>query len=158
LNDRHGRRHLTFEATATYVFDDRVPERIAADVETRKFIVLLRNPVDRAISAYWHARRMGRETQSLTDALKRDLARHEAQASFEIGQGPTPAGPQPRPTYVCRGVYHEAILHWQRTFRPENVLVLQSETMFASPRTTMARVFDFLRLPMQEEIDFKPQN
>jgi hypothetical protein len=62
-NDRHGRPHLTFEATATYIFDAQVPTRIAKDIETRKFIVLLRDPVDRAISAYWHARRMGRETR-----------------------------------------------------------------------------------------------
>ena len=71
LNDRFGRPHFTFEATATYVFDPDVPPRIAADITTRKFIVLLRNPVERAISAYWHARRMGKETRPLKRRARR---------------------------------------------------------------------------------------
>src|SRR5262245_53871580 len=103
LNDRHGRPHLAFEATATYVFDERVPGRIAADIETRKFIVLLRNPVDRAISAYWHARRMGRETRSLNEALNIDLEWHQAETAFENGTGPKPEGTPPRPAYLRRG-------------------------------------------------------
>lgn len=152
LNDRHSRAHLTFEATATYVFDDRVPERIASDLDTRKFIVLLRNPVDRAISAYWHGRRMGRETRSLDDALKIDLERHEA------GNDPKATGEQTRAAYLRRGIYHRWIAHWQRTFSAESLLVLQSEEMFANPRSVMGRVFDFLDLPAAQRIDFEPQN
>ena len=157
-NDRHGRPHFTFEATATYIFDADVPKRIATDIETRKFIVLLRNPVDRAISAYWHARRMGRETRTLDDALKIDLERCEAELAFEAGRGPEPAGPPPRPSYVRRGIYHEAVARWQRQFAPENLLVVQSEIMFADPAAVMKRVFDFLKLPQAERIDWEPQN
>src|SRR5262245_58548097 len=40
-NDHRGRAHLTFEATATYIFDKDVPKRIAQDVDTNKFIALL---------------------------------------------------------------------------------------------------------------------
>jgi hypothetical protein len=157
-NERYGRRHLTFEATATYIFDSEVPGRIAKDIETRKFIVLLRNPVDRAISAYWHARRMGRETRSLDEALKFDLARYHAQIAFEGGWGPRPVGPPPRPAYVRRGVYHEAVIRWQQVFSPENLLVLQSEAMFADPAAIMTRVFAFLGVTPGHEIDFEPHN
>ena len=157
-NDRNGRRHLTFEATATYIFDAQVPGRIAQDIETRKFIVLLRNPVDRAISAYWHARRMGRETRSLDEALKIDRDRYEAERAFEEGRGPEPAGAPPRPAYLRRGIYHEAVARWQHVFPPENLLVLQSEIMFADPAAIMARVFTFLDLPPADGIDFAPQN
>lgn len=158
LNDRHGRPHLTFEATATYVFDARVPERIAKDVATRKFIVLLRDPVDRAISAYWHSRRMGRETCTLDEALKVDRQWHELETAFAAGHGPEPIGPPPKPTYLRRGIYTEAILAWQRVFQPENLLVLQSEKMFRNPESVMARVFAFLGLPAAGNIDFSPQN
>jgi hypothetical protein len=157
-NDHHGRAHLTFEATATYIFDAQVPKRIAQDIETRKFIVLLRNPADRAISAYWHARRMGRETRSLDEALKIDLERFEAEKAFEEGSGPEPVGPPPRPTYLRRGIYHEAVSRWQHVFAPENLLVLQSETMFADPAAIMKRVFGFLGLPPGGQIDFEAQN
>jgi hypothetical protein len=158
LNDRFGRAHLTFEATATYVFDERVPGRIAADIDTRKFIVLLRNPADRAISAYWHGRRMGRETRSLADALKSDLEWYEAEQAFAQGRGPRPDGAPPRPAYLRRGLYHRWVRLWQDAFSPASLLVLQSERMFADPKSVMRTVFDFLGLPATDSIDFKPQN
>jgi hypothetical protein len=158
LNDRFGLAHLTFEATATYVFDPQVPARIARDIQTRKFIVLLRNPVERAISAYWHARRMGRETRSLDEALESDLRRYQEEKAFEDGAGPRPQGDPPRPAYLRRGIYAESISRWQSMFSPEDLLVLQSEAMFANPRATMARVFGFLGLPQADRIDFAAQN
>src|SRR5215469_18520190 len=81
LNDRHGRPHLTFEATATYIFDENVPSRIARDLKTRKFILLLRNPADRVISAYWHARRMGIESRSLAEVVDGDLRLYRAETT-----------------------------------------------------------------------------
>jgi hypothetical protein len=158
LNDRSGRPHLTFEATATYVFDPDVPARIARDISTRKFIVLLRNPVERAISAYWHARRMGKESRSLGQALEVDLRRYEKEKAFEDGAGPRPDAEPPHPTYLRRGIYAESISRWQSVFSPADLLVLQSETMFANPRTIMNQVFAFLGLPKEEAIDFAAQN
>ena len=158
MNDRLGRPHLTFEATATYIFDPKTPERIAHDLETRKFIALLRDPVDRAISAYWHARRMGKETRSLQEAMKEDRNRLEAEMTFEKNGGPPPSGAPPKPRYLRRGVYHESVRRWLSTFAPENLLVLQSETMFADPRTAMAKTFAFLNLEPADDIRFDAQN
>lgn len=144
LNDRTGQPHLTFEATATYVFDRNVPARIANDLTTRKFILLLRNPVERAISAYWHARRMGIEARPLAEAMQ-----------SEIAGKPRPCG---RPGYLPRGIYHEAVARWQSTFSPGDLLILQSETMFAEPGETMAKVFSFLDLPRPDRIDYEARN
>lgn len=151
LNDRQGRQHLTFEATATYVFDPHVPARIARDLKTRKFILLLRNPAERAISAYWHARRMGIETRTLAEAVELDMQRYRAELAGERDIGS-------RPSYLKRGIYREAVARWQSVFSPDDLLVLQSETMFADPGAAMARVFAFLGLPMPGHIDFAAQN
>lgn len=158
LDNRRGKKHLTFEATASYVFGANVPVRIARDVETRKFILLLRNPVERAISAYWHARRMGRETRALMDALEAELQHLEKGLGRETAGDTKPAREEPRPAYVRRGIYHEAVSHWQTVFSPRDILVLQSETMFANPQATMAKVLDFLELPQTDRINFEPQN
>jgi hypothetical protein len=158
LNDRYGRAHLTFEATPSYVFDPEVPARIARDVATRKLILLLRDPVDRAISAYWHMCRLGLETRSLEAALKIDLDRYRAEKAFEDGHGPKPSEPPPRPTYLRRGIYHEALARWRRSFAQHELLVIQSEEMFADPASAVRKVFAFLELPPVEHIDFSPQN
>ena len=158
LNDRRGRPHLTFEATATYIFGEEVPKRIAGDIETKKFVALLRDPADRAISAYWHARRMGREQRTLDRAIKMDLDWYAKENAFERGQGPRPAGGPPRPTYVRRGIYHESISRWLGAFGRENLLVVQSEAMFADPRAAMDQILGFVGLPPSEHIDYRPHN
>jgi hypothetical protein len=155
LSDRSGRAHLTFEATATYIFDEQVPARIARDLKTRKFILLLRNPAERVISAYWHARRMGIETRSLTEVVETDLRRYQAEAAGTKDAG-IPA--TSRPNFLKRGIYHEAVSRWQSTFSPDDLLVLQSETLFADPAKVMTQVFQFLNIPQPDHIDFEPQN
>jgi hypothetical protein len=148
LDDRHGRRHVTFEATATYIFDPNVPRRIAQDLETSRFVALLRNPVDRAISNYWHARRQGLESRDVKTAME---------AEFEGGDAAATARP-PRRGYLDRGIYHKAVARWLEHFPRENMLLIQSEKMFADPAAIMARVFAFLGLEPFTGIDYAPLN
>ena len=49
------------EATTWYLYSSRAPERIQYYIPNVKLIVILRNPVDRAYSAYLHVIRDGRE-------------------------------------------------------------------------------------------------
>jgi hypothetical protein len=156
-NDRTGRPHLTFEATATYIFDEKVPTRIAHDLTTRKFILLLRNPVERVISAYWHARRMGIEPRSLAQTVKDDLRRYRAELCGEKDTGLSELALS-RPSYLKRGIYHEAVARWQAVFSAQDLLLLQSENLFADPAKVMAQVFDFLEIPEPDHIDYAPRN
>jgi len=155
LNDRLGQPHLTFESTATYIFDEHVPSRIARDLKTRKFILLLRNPADRVISAYWHARRMGIESRALAEVVESDMRRYRAEIAGEKDAGIPPTS---RPNLLKRGIYHEAVSRWQSVFSPADLLVLQSETLFAEPAKVMTQVFQFLDLPQPSHIDFEAQN
>src|SRR5947209_2068248 len=61
---------LTGEACSSYLFYPHSPRRIAQTLPHIKLIVLLRNPVDRAYSQYYHARELGHETLSFEDALR----------------------------------------------------------------------------------------
>ena len=54
----------------TYLFDEHAPERILNDLgDNVKFIIILRNPVDRAYSHYLHSKRDEHENLSFKDAL-----------------------------------------------------------------------------------------
>ena len=84
------------EATTWYLYSSRAPERIQYYIPNAKLIVILRNPVDRAYSAFMHAIRDGRE--SITDfaqAVKKEETRinqnweylwHYKQMGFYYGQ------------------------------------------------------------------------
>jgi hypothetical protein len=49
--------------------DDSVPLRIKAAAPDARFIYVLRDPVDRTISAYWHDKRAGHDLGDLRDAV-----------------------------------------------------------------------------------------
>src|SRR5438067_1256580 len=88
-------------------------------------------PWQRAMPQYQHAIRMGKERRPLDVALEIDLERYEADIAHETGRGPKPAGPPPRPSYLRRGIYVEAVSAWRKHFSADQLLVIQSERMFA---------------------------
>ena len=60
------------EKTPTYSCLPSVPERIYQVVPDVKIIWILRNPVDRSYSNYWHAVRAGAEKLSFEEAVKQE--------------------------------------------------------------------------------------
>jgi hypothetical protein len=63
------------EATPTYMYEREAPARMAQVVPEARLVAILRNPIDRAYSHYWHERNLGRETLSFRDGLAREPAR-----------------------------------------------------------------------------------
>lgn len=125
-----GRRTLTGEASPSYLFDRRVPERMAATVPDAKLIALLRNPVDRAYSQYQMHSRFGTENRGFEEAV-------EAEMSGETGP----------PNYLARGIYAEQLARFSPYAEGGRLLVLKSEDFFARPRGEAGRAFAFLGLP-----------
>lgn len=58
--------------TSTQMADDLVSSRIASLRPDARFIYVLRNPVERAYSAYWHRVRRGWEKRKFRDAVQVD--------------------------------------------------------------------------------------
>lgn len=65
------------EGTPFYACDRAAMERLCADVDVKsaRFIIVLRDPVQRAYSAYWHIKRLGMEELSFEEALEAEPAR-----------------------------------------------------------------------------------
>jgi Sulfotransferase domain len=56
------------EATPEYLYSPEAPARMARVIPQARLIAILRNPVDRAYSAYWANRSLGREPASSFEA------------------------------------------------------------------------------------------
>src|SRR5690606_21702892 len=67
------------EASPYYLFHPRAAARARETVPAARLIVLLRDPVARAISHYQHSVRKGFETLSFPDAIERELAQISAE-------------------------------------------------------------------------------
>jgi hypothetical protein len=140
---RSGKTPIVGEASPSYVFHPRAPERVHALLPRVRLIVLLRDPVDRALSHYHHEVALGREPLSFEEALDREPERTHAEV---------PRLDDPRYfsqawwdfTYLARGRYAEQLERWLAVFPREQLLVLASEQLRQEPAQTYVRVLDFL--------------
>jgi tetratricopeptide (TPR) repeat protein len=147
--------YLTGEASPNYLEDKQTPERLFQVFPQMKFIVLLRNPVDRAVSQYHHWIRLNREQQSLETAFQLEL---EWLTCGLKQQQIDPRYWTETSRYLWRGCYILFLRRWMKVFPPEQFLILRSEDFYHSPELTLNKVFEFLNLPQSSEIDFKPYN
>jgi Sulfotransferase domain len=130
---KDGRKTISGEGTPSYLFDPHVPERMAKVIPQARLIAMLRNPVDRAYSAYYHRVRNGQDTRSFEETIEAPLK-------------------DPHHGQLSRGIYVDYLLHWSRFFSDEQMLVLKSEDFFERPQETLKPVLDFLDLP-----DWEPE-
>src|SRR5437763_8011759 len=158
----HGRPFLTGEATVTTLTHAWAHERVAKLLPDVKLIVNLRNPVDRAYSAFHQTRRRSLErAETFEEALALESERLpplEARARVDPYYNPTPPAPLAYWSYLQRGRYAEHLERWLPLFRREQFLFVEFEEMTADPQATMDVVYDFLRLPPHRHHDFPKLN
>jgi len=152
-----GDRLLTCEATPYYLFHPHVPKRVARDVPNAKLIVLLRNPVDRALSHYKHTVRYypEREPLSFSEAIEREYERTEAYMERLMTDERDPGDLLGHVNYKARGHYAEQIGRWLKYFDRSQMLVLSSERFFENTAEEYLGVLKFLGLPQHMPNKFK---
>jgi hypothetical protein len=119
-----GQYRLVGEATPFYVFHPNAPERILETVPQAKFILLLRNPVDRAYSQYQMKVERGLETLPFEEAIEREPER--------LAVSDDPLDPAWRHhSYLARGDYVDQIKRWFDYFPRDQFSIIKSEDFFA---------------------------
>jgi hypothetical protein len=133
----------TGESTPFMLFHPLAPGRAVRELPERtKFIVLLRDPVQRALSHYWYTRARGLETEPLARALDLEPARTRGEMERLLNGEPSPN--LHRFSYVARGEYAPQLKRWFDMVGSQRVLVLESERLFS--QQSQREVTDFLRL------------
>ncbi|WP_425049262.1 sulfotransferase domain-containing protein [Psychromarinibacter sp. S121] len=150
---------LTGEATPCYLFVPEAARRIADTLPpTTRFIVLLRDPVDRAISHYFHERRLGYEPLTLAKALDAEPRRTGPDAGVLLGRRHEHRTQGQSFAYVGRGRYAEQLKRYFALFPRENFLIETSDRFFAEPLAVLAEVHAFLGLPPHTPPRVRPRN
>jgi hypothetical protein len=120
------------EATPEYLFRAESAEQICRHLPEVKAIVMLRNPVDRAYSAYWHGERVGMNSGSFTDTIDAEFA-SGLSLSIPFGE------------LVRHGHYAEQIQrYFDNGLDRQRMLVLLSEEMLVDPAGSLSSVQKFL--------------
>jgi hypothetical protein len=99
-----------------------------------KMIVILRNPIIRAYSAWKHAKKMFNETRSFEEAI---YAPNSTNKTFYTSQF----------HYLERGLYYRQLTELLKWFSKDNLLILINENVIKNMNEEYNRVYAFLNLP-----------
>jgi hypothetical protein len=158
LAKRGGRRPITGEASPYYLYYPHAPRRIAQVLPGVKLIVMLRNPVDRAFSHYYHQVRKGREALSFEEAIGAEAQRlngerersHQDPAYYSYSDWAY--------SYLARGIYVDQLKGWLEAFPRQQFLFLKSEDFFANPADGFEQVLRFLGMPVIDLARYESHN
>lgn len=123
---------LVGEKSPSYLNSFNAPARLARHFPNVKMIALLRNPTDRAYSAYWHGRRVGAidAATSFADSIN----------NYKKNHG------KPYGDLVTPGLYSKHLDRFAEFFPGEQLLILDFEKVTTSPETELPRSLTFLGL------------
>ena len=137
---------VVFEASGYYVYHPFALERIAHDMPSVKLVVMLRDPVERAFSAYKHELARGFEWESFEKALELEDSRLAGEIDRMRADPRYESVAHRHHSYRHRGHYAEQLERTFRLFPREQVHVIDSEAFFAEPASEYERVLAFLGL------------
>jgi len=155
LEDEPG---LNLDSSPYYLFHPAVPQRLHALLPDARLIVLLRDPVRRAYSHYWHERGKGREQLSFEEAISAEPERLGTEAARLADGSLERSYAHQHYSYLARGRYAEQLERWFAVFPRAQFLVLRFEDLVQGPLATLNATLGFLGLPPLESVNLEPRN
>lgn len=138
---------LLGESTPIYSYWKKSPKRIYNYNQNMKFIILLRNPIDRAYS-HWNKETMNFHSNKNNKAV-------ETLPFFEAIKTETQRCINTKPlqhryySYIDRGFYTEQLNRLNNYFPCNQILVLKSEWLLNKTEETLEQVYNFLGIDIQ---------
>ena len=126
---------LTLAKSAGYLYTYRVPDRIHAFNSSIKLLLILRDPVDRALSLY-EQKKAEAETKNKTVPSFEKLILHK---DYNIINNTS--------LYIKYGNYFRYIRMWYKTFSEDQILILDGDRLITDPYQVLRRVELFLGIP-----------
>ena len=154
---------LTGEATPRYIEHAHALDRIKKTIPNAKFIVLLRNPIDRAFSHYNMNMTSEYEYLTFEDALKHEEKRIHGRYEKMQRVENYYSWDHDLYGYLKHGIYVKYLKRWMDVFPREQFLILQTEEFKKNTSVVYNKALQFLNLtkydlkeyPMHKKIEYK---
>ncbi len=137
---------VVLQSAVNYIFYPSMLQQIAQHSPKAKLILILRNPVQRAFSAYSYFTKMLREKRSVHEAL---MYKPKTGLPFSKDNNDF--------TYIEHGMYAEQIKSCLQYFPKEQLLVLDYEEL-RQPQSLLIKIFSFLGIDASFKPDLTPKN
>lgn len=138
---------ITGEASPYYLFHPYAARRMAQVLPQVKLIVMLRNPVDRAYSHFYHEVAGGHEKlSSFEEAIEREEERLAGEPEKLRDDEYYASFTHRHYSYLARGKYAEQLETWMSLYPKEQLLILKSEDFYTHTASIYRQTLAFLNL------------
>jgi Sulfotransferase domain len=147
LSAAHERRgRVAFESSGYYCYHPLAASRIARDLPDVRVVMMVRDPVERAQSAYKHESARGFEELSFEEAVDAEPARLEGEVERMLADPTYQSWEHRHHSYVTRGRYAEQVERLHSELGAERVHLVDADRFFADPRREFSQLTDWLGL------------
>lgn len=157
-SSRNQEPSVAFEASGYYMFHPLAPERIARDLPDVKIVAMLRDPVERAYSAWKHESARGFDDFSFEDAIEQEARRTQGERGRMIDNPQYQSYPYRHHSYTARGHYSAQLRQFYDLLPDSKIHVVYSESFFAQPESEFGQLADFLGIDAGTGIAFDRHN
>lgn len=138
---------IVLQSAVNYFFYPQLLQSIAQYAPQAKLIVILRNPVDRAVSSYSYFKKMLRETRPMEEAM---IYPPKEATDFNKDNNDF--------TYIEHGLYAKQVKSCLQYFTKEQLLVLDYNDLVKNPAGLLKKMFTFLGVDADFMPDLTPKN
>jgi DNA-binding transcriptional MerR regulator len=134
---------LTCDATPSYLYYKHVPQLIKQDLGSIKMIAVLRNPTDRAYSAWQMHKNF---SMASYEGLKKIADERSFSEAIDQELSSDFNSTEDLYNYIDRGKYVNQLKNYYRYFREKDILVLNINSFSTDLEYVLNRVCDFLNI------------
>ncbi len=139
---------VVLQSAVNYIFYPHLLKQIKETSPDAKLMVILRNPVDRAISSFFYFKKYHREKRSMQDAL----IYHPSKENFAFSKDNSDF------TYIEHGLYAHQLKHVYNYFNHDRLLIMDFDDLKSNTSTLLKNIFSFLGVDENFQPDLSPKN
>jgi len=143
----HNGQSIILQTQVNYIFYPEAIKKIKSLTPDAKLILILREPAERALSAYQYFKKMGGEVRAAEEALlyqpKKDFSFSRNNSDF---------------MYLEHGFYGKQLETVLDSFSRKQLFVLSFENLKENPKKVLQLIYSFLEIRKDFKPDFKKQN
>jgi hypothetical protein len=126
---------VRLQGAVNYIYLEEAPAKIFSYNPESKFILILRDPVKRAFSAFKYFEKLGVEKRLFDKSVEDESINPTNDDHFRYNL-----------TYISHGYYYRQLQLWLKHFRKEQFCILIYEELFKDPGKYLKQVFEFLEV------------
>jgi len=151
----YSKKYVIGEATERYLEYPHAPRRVNIITPQAKFLIILRNPVERTYSHYNFNVIRKKENKSFENAIFNEHEKLKIEFEKMSNDENYYADQYFRYAYLDRSIYIDKLKRWMEIFPREQFLIIDNEELSNNTSKVYKEVLEFLNLPTLELTEYK---